>query len=58
MLISPALAHGTSGAGSVGGFGPLILLAVAIVFVLVLVGEAKWRRRKQRRDGSDNLRYR
>ena len=58
MLISPALAHGTSGAGSVGGFGPLILLAVAIVFVLVLVGEAKWRRRKQRRDDSDNLRHR
>lgn len=52
MLISPALAHGASGAGSVGGLGPLILLVVAIVFVLVLVGEAKWRSYKKRRDGN------
>ena len=52
MLISPALAHGTSGADSGGGFGPLILLAVAIVVVLVLVGEAKWGRRKLKRDDS------
>lgn len=58
MLISPALAHGSNDAGSVGGYGPLILLAVAIVFVLVLVAEAKWRRRKQRISGSDNLRDR
>ncbi|MEE9595446.1 MAG: hypothetical protein V3V96_01595 [Acidiferrobacterales bacterium] len=57
-MISPALAHGTSGDGSVGGFGPLILLAVAIVFVLVFVVEAKWRRRKQRRDRSGILRDR
>ena len=52
VLISPALAHGSSGAASGGGFGPLILLAVAIVVVLVFVGEAKWRRRKLRRDDS------
>ncbi len=52
MLISPALAHGMSGDGSVGGFGPLILLAAAAVFVLVLVGNAKWRRRKARLEGS------
>ena len=50
MLISPALAHVTSGAGSGGGFGPLILLGVAIVVVLFFVGEAKWRRRKLKRD--------
>ena len=52
MLISPALAHGASGVDSVGSLGPLILLAIAVVFVLVFVGEAKWRRYRQRRDGS------
>lgn len=36
MLISPALAHGASGADVAGGFGPLILVVVAVVFVLVL----------------------
>ena len=53
MLIAPALAHGTSGDGSVGGFGPLILLAVAVVFVLVWVGEAQWRKRKLKREDSE-----
>ena len=52
MVISPALAHGSNDAGSVGGYGPLILLAVAIVFVLVLVGQKKWRRCKSKRDGN------
>ena len=51
MLIPPALAHGTSGADAAGGFGPLILVVVAVVFVLVLVGEKKWRERKLARDG-------
>ncbi len=51
MLISPALAHGIGGGGS--AVGPLILLAVAIVFVLVVVGRKKWHGRKPRRDGSD-----
>ena len=46
MLISSALAHGTSGSGSVGGFGPLILLAAATLFILVFVINAKWRQRK------------
>ncbi len=50
MLISPALAHGIGGAGT--SVGPLILLAVAVVFVLVFVGQKKWRRHKQRRDDS------
>ncbi len=36
MLISPAFAHGIGGAGSAAG--PLILLAIAVVFVLVVVG--------------------
>ena len=49
-MVSPALAHGIGGGGS--AVGPLILLAVAVVFVLVLVGQKKWHRRKQRRDGS------
>lgn len=49
MLISQALAHGTSGVENPsGGVGPLILLGVAVVFVLVLVAEKKWRRRKPR----------
>ncbi len=49
MLISQALAHGTSGVENpAGGFGPLILLGVAVVFVLVLMAEKKWRRRKPR----------
>ncbi len=50
MLIPPALAHGASGVDSVGSLGPLFLLAIAAVFVLVFVGEAKWRRYRLRRD--------
>ncbi len=50
MLISPALAHGASGVESVGSVAPLILLAIAVVFVLVFVGEAKWRTYRLRRD--------
>ena len=50
MLVSPALAHGIGGAGT--AVGPLILLAVAVVFVIVFVGQKKWRRRKQRPEGS------
>ncbi len=50
MLISPALAHGAGGGGS--PVGPLILLAVAIVFLLVFVAQKKWRGRKPSRDGS------
>ncbi len=57
MFISQALAHGSSGADSPGGAGPLIMLAVAIVFVLVLVGEKKWREYSQRRDGGDEKRH-
>ncbi len=44
-MISPALAHGSSGAGASAGFGPLILLAVGIV--VVLLAEKKWRDRKR-----------
>ncbi len=44
MLISPALAHGASGVDSVGSLAPLILVAIAVVFVVVFVGEAKWRK--------------
>ncbi len=49
MLISPAFAHGSSGAGTSAGFGPLILLTVGIVVVVVLLGEKKWRDRKRKR---------
>ena len=50
--ISPALAHGTSGAETpAGGIGLLIILAVATLIVLVLVAEKKLRAGKQRRDG-------
>ena len=45
MLISPALAHGSSGAGASAGFGPLVLLAVGIV--VVLLAEKEWRHRKR-----------
>ena len=49
-LAPPAAAFGTNGDGSVGGFiGPLIMLAVAVAFVLVLVVEARWRKRKLNR---------
>lgn len=50
MLISQALAHGSSGIESPGGYGPLILLAVAAVGILALVVEGKWRKRKSRRE--------
>lgn len=54
-MAAPAVAFGTGGDGSVGGFiGPLIMLAVAVVFVLVLVVEARWRKRKLSRDESGN----
>ena len=54
-MASPAVAFGTGGDGSVGGFiGPLIMLAVAVVFVLVLVVETRWRKRKLNRDESGN----
>ena len=54
-MAPPAVAFGTGGDGSVGGFiGPLILLAVAIVGVLFLVGESRWRKRKLNRDESGN----
>ena len=53
MLISPALAHGTTTGEQPGGYGPLILLGVAVVFVLALVAEKKWRKRKLMRDGGD-----
>ena len=53
MLISPALAHVTSGTGSSGGgIAILIIIAVGIVLLLVYVGQKKWRRRRQMRDGS------
>ncbi len=55
MLISPALAHGMSGDGSVGGFGPLILLAAAGLFILVLVVNAKWRKHKLKRLGGGEI---
>jgi hypothetical protein len=53
MFVSQALAHGASGADSPGGLGPIILLAVAVLFVLVLVGERKWREYKLRHGGGD-----
>ncbi len=52
-MISPALAHGSSGAETSAGFGPWILLAVGILVVVVLLAEKKWRKRKQKRAGID-----
>ena len=51
-MISPALAHGASGVDSVGSLAPLILFAIAVTFVAVFVGEAKWRKYRLRRDDS------
>lgn len=53
MFISQALAHGASGADSPGGFGPLILLGVAVLFILILLGEKKWREYRRRHDGGE-----
>jgi hypothetical protein len=54
MLISPALAaHGVVGTGGGGGTALLIIIGVAIVFLLVYVGQKKWRRRMRGDDGSD-----
>ena len=47
-MISPALAHGSSGVETSAGFGPLILLAVGILIVVVLLAERKWRKRKRK----------
>ena len=46
MLISPAFAHGSGSGAEGGGFGPMIILAVAVVFVLAWAVERKWRQRK------------
>ncbi len=51
-MISPALAHGSSGAGASAGLGPLILLAVGIVVGVFLLAEKKWRDRKRQPAGS------
>ena len=54
MLISPALAaHGVVGTGGSGGTALLIIIGVAMVFLLVYVGQKKWRRRMRGDDGSD-----
>jgi hypothetical protein len=51
MLISPALAHGASGAEvSGGGVFPLVLLAAVMIFVLIFVGQNRWRKFKSKRD--------
>jgi hypothetical protein len=50
MLISPALAHGASGVDVAASRGPLIILAILVVFVIVFVAEAKWRKYRLRRD--------
>jgi len=51
MLISPALAHHeTAGSGTMmGDILPLIIIAVALLFVLVFWGRKKGRKRKRRR---------
>jgi hypothetical protein len=52
-LISPALAaHGVVGTGGSGGTALLIIIGVAVVLLLVYVGQKKWRRHRLRRDGS------
>ncbi len=54
MFISAALAHGTTGDEAIGGFGPLFLLGVAVVFVLTLVAESRWRKRRRlKRDAGE-----
>ena len=58
MLISPALAHGSSGAETSAGFGPLILLAVGVVIVVVLSAEKKWRNRKRKYADTGQYRHR
>ncbi len=50
-MISPALAHGSSGAETSAGFGPLILVAVGILIVVVPLAEKKWRNRKRQHAG-------
>jgi hypothetical protein len=51
MLISPAsAAHGVVGTGGSGGTALLIIIGVVMVFLLVYLGQKKWRSR--RRDGS------
>ena len=51
MLISPAsAAHGVVGTGGSGGTALLIIIGVAMVFLLVYLGQKKWRIR--RRDGN------
>ncbi len=53
MLISSAWAHGAGASAGVGGTGPFIILGAAVVFVLVLVAEKKWRKYKKSRQKQD-----
>ena len=48
MFISTAHAHGLLGGEAGSPDGPFILLAIAVVIILMLVAEKKWRRRKHR----------
>ena len=52
MLISPALAHATSGkVHSGGGTALLIILGVALVLGCLYLAQKKWRRSKLEHDG-------
>jgi len=55
MFISPALAHISAGTSTPGtGFGPLIFVAAAALFVAFLVIDKKWREHRKNRDDGEN----
>jgi hypothetical protein len=50
-------ANFTPSTGKTGGATALsIMLGVGLLYLLVYVGQKKWRRRKLRREGNDELR--
>ena len=49
MFISSAKAHGLLGGDdSPGHHGPLFLISIAVVVILLLVAEKRWKKRKSR----------
>ena len=51
MFVSPAMAHVSAGSSTPGaGYGPLIFVAAAVLFVAFMVIDKKWREHRKNRD--------
>jgi len=53
MLISSALAHGTTNDGHIGGMMPLVVIGAVFVFALYLVARSQWHKYRAKRKAGD-----